>query len=143
MKSDEDTRDSNYLAMKQQIEQVVTDYSSLASFILTEIAAMDKSMINEFIASEPKLETYKMPLYDVLRIKAHTLSEKEEKILAQSGMLAEGPASINSIFSNAEMPYPEITLTDGTNAKLTKAGYTLYRAAPNRDDRKAVFNSAQ
>jgi oligoendopeptidase F len=33
MKSDQDMRDSKYLAMKQELQQLVTDYSSKASFI--------------------------------------------------------------------------------------------------------------
>jgi len=55
--------------------------------------------------------------------------------------LADGPSTIYGIFSNAELPYPEITLSDGTTAKLTKAGYSLYRASPNREDREAVFQA--
>jgi oligoendopeptidase F len=39
------------------------------------------------------------------------------------------------------LPYPEITLSDGTIAKLTKAGYSRYRALPNRRDREAVFGA--
>ncbi len=141
MKSDQDTRDSKYLGMKQQLEQLMTDYSSKASFISPEIAAMDKSKIDQFLAEAPGLKIYKMYLYDVQRTKAHRLSEKEEKILAESGLLASSPHSIYNILSNAELPYPEITLSDGTVAKLNKAGYTLYRALPNRDDRQKVFTA--
>jgi oligoendopeptidase F len=82
-----------------------------------------------------------MTLYDIQRKKAHTLSEKEEKILAEAGLMADGPYTIYSVFSNAELPYPETTLSDGTKARLTKAGYSLYRASPNRDDREAVFQA--
>ncbi|MHC4557471.1 MAG: oligoendopeptidase F [Planctomycetota bacterium] len=141
MKSDEDTRDSKSLAMKQQMQQLGTDYSSKAAFIIPEIAEMDKHQIDTFIEQEAGLKIFKMALYDVLRMKAHTLSEKEEKILAEAGLLADGPSSIYSVFSNAELPYPEITLSDGTIAKLTKAGYSRYRAVPNRSDREAVFNA--
>lgn len=45
------------------------------------------------------------------------------------------------IFSNAELPYPEITLSDGIIAKLSKAGYARYRAVTNRSDREAVFQA--
>jgi len=82
-----------------------------------------------------------MAIHDILRTKAHTLSEKEEKILAEAGLMADGPSSIYSVFSNAELPFPEIELSDGTVAKLTKAGYTQYRAVPNRADRQAVFDT--
>ncbi|MCP4611832.1 MAG: oligoendopeptidase F [Planctomycetes bacterium] len=141
MKSDEDVGNSKYLSMKQEIQQLSTDYSSKAAFIRPEIAEMDKETIDEFIKRKRGLKIYKMPLYDIQRTKAHTLSDKEEKILAQASLLAGGPASIFSVFSNAELPYPEITLSDGTKAKLTKAGYAQHRASPNRDDREAVFQA--
>jgi oligoendopeptidase F len=141
MKSDEDVGNSKYLAMKQEIQQLSTDYSSKAAFIRPEIAEMDKSKIDKFIKQKRGLKIYKMPLYDIQRKKAHTLSEKEEKILAQASLLADGPSSIFTVFSNAELPYPEITLSDGTKARLTKAGYAQYRASPNRDDREAVFKA--
>ena len=141
MKSDEDLSDSKYLAMKQEMQQLGTDYSSKSSFITPEIAAMDKQKIDKFIEREPGLKIYKMPLYDILRMKPHTLSDKEEKILAEAGLLADGPSSIYGVFSNAEMPYPEIELSDGTVAELTKAGYARYRALPDRSDREAVFQA--
>ena len=141
MKSDEDTRDSKHLGMRQQLEQIATDYSSKASFIDPEIAGMDKQKIDEFLDDEPKLKSYKMYLYEILRTKAHMLSEKEEKILAESSLMAYAASSIYKILSNAELPYPEITLSDGTVAKLDKAGYCRYRIAPNRADREAVFQA--
>jgi oligoendopeptidase F len=141
MKSDQDIRDSKYLAMKQELQQLVTGYSSKASFVEPEIAAMDKQKIDEFIEKEPGLKIYKMYLYDIQRRKAHKLSEKEEKILAEASLLADGPYSIFSVFSNAELPFPEIELSDGTKAKLNQAGYARYRALPNREDREAVFKA--
>jgi oligoendopeptidase F len=141
MKSDEDTRDSKYLAMRQEVEQLMTDYSSRASFIEPEIAKMDKSTIDKFIRKEFSLRIYKTYLYYILRTKAHRLSEKEEKILAEAGLIADSPSSIYMIFSNAELPYPQIKLSDGTLVKLSKAGYARYRAVPDRSDREAVFQA--
>ncbi|MFC1635427.1 oligoendopeptidase F [Planctomycetota bacterium] len=141
MKSDEDTRDSNYLGMKQELQQLGTDYSSKASFIVPEIAEMDKVRIDSFIEQETGLKDFRMTLDNILRMKPHTLSDKEEKILAEAGLLADGASSVYTVFSNAELPYPEIKLSDGTMAKLTKAGYSRYRAVPNRDDREAVFQA--
>jgi len=139
MRADQDTRDSKYLAMRQETEQLATDYGEKASFIEPEIARMDKSKIDELIASEPRLKVYQMHLYDIQRTKEHTLSEKEEKILAQTGLIAEAPSSIYAILSDAELPYPEVKLSDGDVALLNKAGYARCRALPNRDDREAVF----
>ncbi len=139
MKSDEDTRVSKYQAMKQQMQQHATDFSSLASFIEPEIIAISPDQIERSIAAEPALKPYTMYLRDLQRKKAHRLSEKEEKIVAEAGLMAAGPSSIFSVFSNAEMPFPEITLGDGTKALLNQAGYARHRASTHRADRQAVF----
>lgn len=141
MKSDQDTRDAAYLAMKQEIEQLVTEYNTKASFMEPEIVTLETETVEQWIAAEPDLKVYRMYLFDVLRSKPHTLSKEEEKILARTGQMADGPGSIYTVFSNAEMPYPEITLSDGTVATLNKAGYALHRASPNREDREAVFQA--
>jgi oligoendopeptidase F len=141
MKSDEDTRRSKYVAMKQQIEQIATNYRAKSAFIEPEIAAMERSVIDGFLAVEPGLKTYRMYLDNIQRVKGHILSAGEEKILAEAGMLASGPSSIYGIFSNADFPYPEITLSDRVKVLLTKAGFAKYRAVTNRRDRQAVFEA--
>jgi len=141
MKSDQDTRVSRYLAMKQAVEQLMTEYGSRASYIEPEIVKLDAATIERFIADEPELAVYRMYLMDILRRKAHKLSEKEEKILAETALMAGGPGSIYRIFSDAELPYPEITLSDGTKVLLNKAGYALHRSSAIRADREAVFEA--
>jgi oligoendopeptidase F len=141
MKSDQDTSASKYLGMKQQMQQIVTDYSSRTSFIDPEVIQMDQATIIAFLKAEPGLQVYRMYLDNLQRTKAHRLSDKEEKIMAEAGILAGGPYSIYSTFSNAEVPYPEIILSDGTQAVLNKAGYAKYRAVPDRMDREAVFQA--
>lgn len=140
MKSDQDTRDSKYMAMRQEIQQLGTMFGAKASFIEPEIVAMDKETIDKFQAEEPKLAPHRFSLYDLMRQKEHTLSEKEERIMAEAGRMAGAPYSIFSIFSNAELPYPKVTLSDGTEATLDKAGYFRYRTLSNREDRELVFN---
>ncbi len=139
MKSDQDTRDSKYQGNKQMLRQLRTEYGSKASFVTPEIASMDKEKIDAFIQQEPGLEIYRMPLNDILRTKAHQRSASEEKILAETGLMASAPSSIFSIFANAEMPFAEVTLSDGTTVTLNQASYAKHRAAPNREDREAVF----
>ncbi len=141
MKSDEDTRVSKYQAMQQELRQMATNLGTLASFIDPELAQLSRATIDQFLAAEPGLKEYRFRLYDIQRMKKYTLSEKEEKIMAGASMLTGSAASIYSVFSNAEFPYPEIALSDGRKVRLDKAGYGLYRASTNRADREAVFNA--
>jgi oligoendopeptidase F len=141
MKSDQDTRDSDYLAMKQEVQQMATDFQTRASYIEPELLEMDKATIEKFMAEKPELNEYQMYLLDLQRKKEHRLSEKEEKILAEAGLMAPSASNIYNVFSNAEMPYPEIKLSDGTEVTLNQAGYGRYRASASREDREAVFDA--
>jgi len=141
MKSDEDTRNASNMALRQEVSQIATDYNSRASFIEPELVRMDKSKIDQCIAQEPRLAPYRMYLNDIQRRKSHMLSEREEKILAESGLMADGPHSIFGIFSNAELPYPTAKLSNGSTVKLDQAGYGKYRTLPNRKDRETVFQT--
>lgn len=139
--SDQDTRDSHALAMKQEMDQLGVDLSSRFAFIEPEIAACSAAKIDQFIRKEKGLQTYSFYLHDVLRRKAHKLSEKEEKLIAEAGLMADAAYSSYSIFANAELPYPEVKLSDGTTVLVDQAGYNRYRTLPNREDRRRVFEA--
>lgn len=141
MKSDQDTRVSKYQAMKQEIAQLGTQFSSKASYIEPEILKMSKDEIEKFLKEEPELAPFEFYLTDLIRQKAHYLSAGEEKIIAEAGLISGSAGSIYSIFSNADFPYPTVKLSDGSEAYLDAAGYSKYRAIPNREDRKMVFET--
>lgn len=141
MKSDQDIRNPKYLAMMQELRQLSPLVGAKSAFADPEILEIGKNKIDMFLEQESGLQKFRMYLYDLYRSKEHTLSEKEEKILAQASALAGSPYSIFSVFTNTELPYPEVTLSDGTKAVLNQSGYSRFRVVPNRDDRKLVFDS--
>jgi len=141
MASDQDTRQPKYLEMVQAMGQIGSTFGAKGAYIEPELLAMGKEKIDAFLKSEPKLAIYRQSLDDVLRRKAHTGTEPEEKIIADASLMADAPDNIYGIFSNAEFPYPSVTLSDGKTVKLDKAAFTLYRSLPNREDRKKVFQT--
>src|SRR4029079_5069024 len=46
-----------------------------------------------------------------------------------------------NILSNADFPYPTVTLSDGKTVKLDSSAFSLYRGVPNREDRKKVMET--
>ncbi len=141
MNSDLDTRDMKYSGMEKELQQLFSDFSAKAAYMNPEILESDWETIDSFIQKEPKLETYRLHLTNLFRQKEHTLSEKEEKILALSAPVNSVPGSIYNTFSNAEMPNPTIILSDGKELELTNSAYSKYRASANREDRKVVFEA--
>lgn len=139
MYSDQDTRDARYLGMEQEMGQIGADVAAKTAFVEPEILGMNRRSVEEFFAAEPGLEVHRHNIEDTLRRKDHTGSEGEEKILAHAGLVADSPNSIYGIFSNADFPFPVVSLTDGASVKLDKAAFALHKAAPGREDRKRIF----
>ena len=139
MMSDADTRESKYLAMDQEMGQIGSDLSALASFIEPEILKIGREKILQFMDQEPRLAVYRHILDDMLRKKDHTRSEGEEKIIAEANLMADSPANINTIFTNADFPFPEATLQDGSTIRLDQAAFSLHRRSSVREDRMNVF----
>ena len=139
MLSDEDTRVSATQGMQQEMEQIYATFGAAAAYIEPEVLRIDAATIEGFLATEPRLGIYAFYLQDIVRRAPHTLSDAEEKILADAGPLAGSASNIYGILSNADFPYPSITLSDGRTAKIDQSGYHELRASPNRADRQAVM----
>jgi oligoendopeptidase F len=84
---------------------------------------------------------YQFYLHDVIRRAAHTLSDSEEKLLADAGPAVASASNVFNILQNADFPYPSVTLSDGRTVKVDQAGYTDLRALPNRADREKVMSA--
>ena len=141
MLADEDTRDSAHEGMQQEMVQLASAFGAQASFIEPEILKADKTSIERFVAAEPRLKVYRFYLEDVMRRATHTLSDPEEKLLADSGPLMGAPSNVFNILSNADFPYPSVTLGDGRTVKVDQAAFTALRALPNRADREKVMSA--
>lgn len=141
MSSDQDTRVSKYQAMKQEMNQMAATFGAQASFVEPEILKLDAKTVDAYIAKEPKLQQYSFYLHDLLRRQAHTLSEGEEKIIADAGLMSPAPGEIYGIFTNADFPFPTVTLSDGKEHKINLSSYTALRTLPNRQDREKVFEA--
>jgi oligoendopeptidase F len=143
--ADQDSRDSTHEGMQQEMVRLASTFSATASFIEPEILKANKATIEKFIATDPRLKVYAFYLRDVIRRAEHTLTDSEEKILADAVPALGSASNAFNILSNADFPYPSVTLSDGKSVKVDQAAYTDLRALPNRADREKVmaafFNS--
>jgi oligoendopeptidase F len=138
---DEDTRVSRTMQMQQEALQAYTNLQSATAWIRPEILAVGKPTIDRYIAEQPKLKEYQQYFDDILRAAPHTRTAGEEKIIAQTGAMAEAGSTVHSVFTSAELPFPEITLSTGEKVRLDAAAYSKYRASTVKADRDAVFDA--
>ena len=136
--SDEDTRVSSAQGMQQDMQQIYANFGAQASYIEPEVLKIGSAAIEKSIGSEPRLAPYAFYLRDIARRAAHTLSDSEEKILADAGPMAGSANNIYTILANADFPYPTITVADGGKVKVDQAGYSELRTSPSRADRQAM-----
>jgi oligoendopeptidase F len=139
--ADQDTRDSAHEGMRQEMNQLAAAFGAESSFIEPELLKSGEGKVKTFVAGEPRLKVYSFYLSDVFRRAAHTLSDAEEKLLADVGPLAGNPSSLYNILSNADFPYPTVTLSSGKAVKVDNAAYNELRALPNRADRQKVMSA--
>ena len=141
LKRDANTRDSGALELDQEADLLGTELSRATSFVNPELLAVGEAKLRAFLDSAPGLSPYRFPIMEVLRAAPHTLGAEAENVLSAAGLINDIPVSLYGILSNADIAWPTIKLADGTEARLDQSGYTKWRAAPNRADRKAVFEA--
>ncbi|MCE3284463.1 MAG: oligoendopeptidase, partial [Steroidobacteraceae bacterium] len=137
----EDTRVGRAMQMQQEMSQVYSDFQSAVSFMRPELIAVGRGKIDEYLKTEPRLAQYRMYFDDVLRATPHTLGPAEEKVLARMSVLGEAGGTVQSVLRSADLPFPEVTFSDGTKVRLDAAAYEKYRASPNKADRDLAFRS--
>jgi len=140
LKGDEDLRVAPNQERRQQATDLFTAYGEASSWLNPELLALGQAKVESYLASDPGLAKFRFQLEDVVRQAPHTLTPEGEALLAGTTTPLAGPGDIRVQLVSSDIPRPTITLSDGTKVRLDDQGYTLYRTAPNRADRKLVFD---
>jgi oligoendopeptidase F len=138
---DEDTGIAAGIDLKQRAEALGNQVEEATSFFSPEILKIGRARITAMLKADKSLAQYSQRLDDTLRAAAHTLDAKGEALVASYGRITGAAGSIYSTLSEADMPWPKVKLSDGTEVVIDQAAYTKYRALDNRADRKIVFDA--
>ena len=141
LQRDADQREPEAQARFGLARQMFSNLSEATSWVNPEILAIGETRVKQFLDVEPGLADFEFVIRDILRQEPHTLDEAMETILAQAGMVLSSPSQIYQNYANADIPWPTVTLSEGNDVTLSQSGYSLWRAAPNRNDRKLVFDT--
>jgi len=140
--SNENLNNSDAQAMMQQMTAIGTKFGEVTAYFDPEILKIPGDKIDKFFIEKPELEkNFDMYIDNIQRLRPHTLTEAEEKILASFGLISGVESDVYDIFTNAEKPFPKVTLVSGEEVELTPASYTRYRTLENREDRAKVFEA--
>ncbi|UYY57801.1 oligoendopeptidase F [Sphingomonas sp. S2-65] len=142
LKGDEDVRVAAYQEKQAQATDLYTAFGESTAWFSPELLTIGKPKLDGFIAANQTLKTrFDFYLANTIRQAEHTLSPEGEAILASAGSALQTPDEVSGQLRSSDIPWPTITLSTGQEVRLDSQGYTLNRDAPNRADRKAVFDA--
>jgi oligoendopeptidase F len=142
LKHDEDQRDNQINARRQQVQILFAKASQASAWFNPELLDIPLPTIQQWMKDSPALAVYRFALEDLYRQQEHVLDEKGEHLLSLSSRFSSAPHDAYAALSTADLKHPTIRLSNGTEVTLT---YGQYRAilASNRsqNDRAAAFKA--
>ena len=140
MKSHEDTRINKNQSNATKTDMLSTELSMATSYMVPEIIAMDSEKLENYLKTE-KLSHYKKYVDDILRLKPHTLNEREEELLAAVADLSGVPENVYDMLSFADLQFPEIEDENGEKVRVTHSNFSLFLKSKDARVRKDAFEA--
>lgn len=137
MRRDEDNACAKFQGMADRAMGLSVNFSSSASFFVPEIMEIPGETLDLWRWDE-RLKTYAHTLDDIVRMRAHTLSHAEERLLAMSGEVGAAPQNIYKMLDNADIRFPTIRVKDG-EVEISHGNYIHLMQSGERAVRKEAF----
>ena len=138
-KGDEDTRVAAYQAMGSKFSSAFVALNTSTSFEIPELLAIPDDTLERFYAEEPGLERFRRFIGDQRRLKAHTLSPAEEKLLAAAGNVTRIPSDAFGMLENADMKFPAAVDSEGREHDLTGGTFVPLQMSTDRALRRDAY----
>ena len=140
MKRDQDVGNSENKALYDSVKNLYIGYAEKTSFVTPQLSALDEDFLRE-LALDKDLADYSYFLEKIIKDKKHTLGEKEERILAMTGLFSSASQEAFSMLNNADIRFEPFIDSKGEEIKLSHGVYSLMMQSPCREDRKKAFES--
>lgn len=140
MKRDEDLSNSLYSGMASRMMSRIVEVNAAAAFFTPELLSIPEDTISSWMESD-ELKPYATWLENILRYRPHTLSEKEEELLAGAGEIISGFHQAFGKLSNVDMPARMTSIEDenGDRVQLTNGNFVALLQKEDRRVRKEAF----
>ena len=137
---DEDTSINKNQELKEEINNLYSEYSKATYFIDTDILKLDYSYIEDLYKKNNKLLEYERYFIEMFRYKEHTLSNDEEKLLSNLSLTFGNNYDSYELLKDSDMIFPNFCV-DMEDYELNNSNYSLYIENDDREIRKAAFDT--
>lgn len=139
--------DDQELGIPESIErknkglQLNAELNKNISFFAPELLELTQDEYDMLFEENKNLMEFKADLDRIYREKEHVLSEKEEKIIADLGIVADRCSDMSSNLINRQHDYGKIKLEDGSEVEIATNNYRKLMKNKNAKVRKRIYNS--
>jgi oligoendopeptidase F len=138
LKCAEDAANPESLARQSQVAGLFTLVNEARAFVAPEIQAIDDQTFKAYLES-PELREWVVPLTHLRRLKKHTLSPGEERILALSGAALNGFDDASGQLMDVDMKFGTIKDSEGKEIELSQSSWISLLMRPDVDLRRRTF----
>ena len=114
--------------------------SEACSWVAPEIQEIPDERLAQFL-EDPLLSDWKISLQRLRRLKPHTLSNKEERLLSLAIPAVSGHHETFSQLTNVDMNFGSVRDDRGRNIELTQSSFSSLLQRPDHEVRKRAFTS--
>lgn len=139
MKLDENTRETHYQGLSSRAQNLSVRAGEVTAYLLPELLAGDETLIGQFMEEKEELRIFAHYFEQIMRRKAHTLSDSEEQLLAMTGELAAAPQNIFSMLNLADFKFPSVIDEKGKSVELTHGNFVPFMESASRELRADAF----
>lgn len=139
LKNFEDTRISDNAARFSEAQGLYSEFQQALAFFSPELLSIPEATLDHYVASTPGLALYEHYLDETARMRAYTLSEVEEKLLA---MASDPLSKFDSVFTaidSSDLQFGRIVDEAGVEVELTTSRYGAFLHSTDRRVRKAAW----
>jgi oligoendopeptidase F len=138
LKNAEDSSNNDNLSRRAELTNLLTKVREAASYINPEIQQIPDETFQHFL-EDPILADWKVSLLKLRRYKAHTLSEREERLLNLGTPVFRGHSDTFSQLTNVDMKFGSL-LEEGQERPLSQSAYLSFLHKTDRDLRRRAFH---
>lgn len=138
---DQDTGNSFNQANFTKVNEFAANVNAALAFVKAELMAMDESKLSEFLAENKNLQLYKKWFDNIRRLKKHTLSENEEKLLAMLSPIMNTGSTVFAALNNADISFESFADANGNIHEVTHSSYGRLIESYDRSIRAGAFKS--
>ena len=139
LRTSEDTSNPENLSRESRLDNLVTRIAEATAFIHPEIQAIDDDVFGEMF-SDPLLASWRTALKRLRRLRPHTLTEAEERLLAlvQTALRAHGETFSQLI--HVDMKFGILVDDRGIERPLSHSSYSSFLVKPDSELRRRAFH---